>query len=61
MNIDDGRVVTNFIAQALSGQPMIVKGPGIQTRNFFYVSYSVDDLNHLMEGDNTGPINLGNL
>jgi len=60
MNIDDGRVVSNFIAQALRGEPMTVQAPGTQTRSFCYVSDMVDGLIRLMEGDNTGPINLGN-
>jgi len=60
MNIDDGRVVSNFIAQALRGEPMTVQAPGTQTRSLCYVSDMVDGLIRLMEGDNTGPINLGN-
>lgn len=60
MNIDDGRVVSNFIAQALRGESMTVQAPGTQTRSFCYVSDMVDGLIRLMEGDNTGPINLGN-
>eukprot|EP00249_Psilotum_nudum_P008745 c21484_g2_i2 orf=462-1529(+) len=60
MNIDDGRVVSNFIAQALRGEPMTVQKPGIQTRSFCYVSDMVDGLIRLMESDITGPVNLGN-
>ncbi|CAN0854044.1 UDP-glucuronic acid decarboxylase 3 [Linum grandiflorum] len=60
MNIDDGRVVSNFIAQALRGEPLTVQKPGTQTRSFCYVSDMVDGLIRLMEGDNTGPINIGN-
>uniref|UniRef100_A0A0C9S8R9 UDP-glucuronate decarboxylase n=1 Tax=Wollemia nobilis TaxID=56998 RepID=A0A0C9S8R9_9CONI len=60
MNIDDGRVVSNFIAQALRGEPLTVQAPGTQTRSFCYVSDMVDGLIRLMEGDNTGPINIGN-
>ncbi|KAK4772517.1 hypothetical protein SAY86_014292 [Trapa natans] len=60
MNIDDGRVVSNFIAQALRGEPLTIQKPGSQTRSFCYVSDLVDGLVRLMEGDNTGPINLGN-
>ncbi|RYQ98105.1 hypothetical protein Ahy_B08g094177 [Arachis hypogaea] len=60
MNIDDGRVVSNFIAQALRGEPLTVQSPGTQTRSFCYVSDMVDGLIRLMEGPNTGPINLGN-
>ncbi|KAJ8477222.1 hypothetical protein OPV22_020949 [Ensete ventricosum] len=60
MNIDDGRVVSNFIAQALRGESLTVQAPGTQTRSFCYVSDMVDGLIRLMEGENTGPINLGN-
>ncbi|KAK9283979.1 hypothetical protein L1049_012237 [Liquidambar formosana] len=60
MNIDDGRVVSNFIAQALRDEPLTVQSPGTQTRSFCYVSDMVDGLVRLMEGDNTGPINIGN-
>jgi len=60
MNIDDGRVVSNFIAQALRGEELTVQAPGTQTRSFCYVSDMVDGLIRLMEGENTGPINLGN-
>ncbi|KAG7033042.1 UDP-glucuronic acid decarboxylase 6 [Cucurbita argyrosperma subsp. argyrosperma] len=60
MNIDDGRVVSNFIAQAIRSEPLTVQAPGTQTRSFCYVSDMVDGLIRLMEGDNTGPINIGN-
>ncbi|KAK6147640.1 hypothetical protein DH2020_018552 [Rehmannia glutinosa] len=60
MNIDDGRVVSNFIAQAIRDEPLTVQLPGTQTRSFCYVSDMVDGLIRLMEGDNTGPINIGN-
>ncbi|KAF3794097.1 UDP-glucuronic acid decarboxylase 3 [Nymphaea thermarum] len=60
MNIDDGRVVSNFIAQALRGEPLTVQSPGTQTRSFCYVSDMVDGLIRLMDGEHTGPINLGN-
>ncbi|BBN02938.1 UDP-glucuronate decarboxylase [Marchantia polymorpha subsp. ruderalis] len=60
MNIDDGRVVSNFIAQALRGEVMTVQAPGTQTRSFCYVSDMVDGLMKLMRGENTGPINIGN-
>ncbi|GBG60551.1 hypothetical protein CBR_g8574 [Chara braunii] len=60
MNIDDGRVVSNFIAQALRGETMTVQAPGTQTRSFCYVSDMVEGLIKLMEGPVTGPINLGN-
>lgn len=60
MNIDDGRVVSNFIAQALRGETLTVQAPGTQTRSFCYVSDMVDGLYRLMNGEHTGPINLGN-
>ncbi|CAN7038377.1 hypothetical protein BRARA_B01108 [Brassica rapa] len=60
MNIDDGRVVSNFIAQALRGEALTVQKPGTQTRSFCYVSDMVDGLIRLMEGNDTGPINIGN-
>ncbi|KAG1371645.1 UDP-glucuronic acid decarboxylase 1-like [Cocos nucifera] len=60
MCLDDGRVVSNFVAQALRKQPMTVYGDGKQTRSFQYVSDLVDGLVALMEGEHIGPFNLGN-
>ncbi|MBA0647730.1 hypothetical protein Goklo_015566 [Gossypium klotzschianum] len=60
MCIDDGRVVSNFVAQALRKEPMTVYGDGKQTRSFQYVSDLVEGLIRLMEGDHVGPFNLGN-
>ena len=62
MQPDDGRVVSNFIVQALNGGPITVYGDGLQTRSFCYVTDMVDGLIRLMEtGDEvTGPVNLGN-
>ncbi|CAN1129779.1 UDP-glucuronic acid decarboxylase 2 [Linum perenne] len=60
MCIDDGRVVSNFVAQALRKEPMTVYGDGKQTRSFQYVSDLVEGLVRLMEGDHIGPFNLGN-
>eukprot|EP00244_Chara_vulgaris_P013532 TRINITY_DN7769_c0_g2_i2.p1 TRINITY_DN7769_c0_g2~~TRINITY_DN7769_c0_g2_i2.p1 ORF type:complete len:443 (-),score=98.12 TRINITY_DN7769_c0_g2_i2:541-1869(-) len=60
MSIDDGRVVSNFVAQALRKEPMTVYGDGLQTRSFQYVSDLVEGLMRLMEGEHIGPINLGN-
>lgn len=57
---NDGRVVSNFIAQSLQGKSLTVYGDGSQTRSFCYVSDLVDGLIKLMEGDRVGPINLGN-
>ncbi|MGB3641703.1 MAG: UDP-glucuronic acid decarboxylase family protein [Rivularia sp. (in: cyanobacteria)] len=56
----DGRVVSNFIVQALQGVPLTVYGDGSQTRSFCYVDNLVDGLMRLMNGDHIGPINLGN-
>ena len=57
---NDGRVVSNFIVQALRGQPLTLYGAGKQTRSFCYVDDLVNGFLQLMEGDHTGPINLGN-
>ena len=62
MSPDDGRVVSNFIVQALSGKPMTIYGDGTQTRSFCYVDDLIDGLVRLMESPTviTQPINLGN-
>lgn len=62
MHPNDGRVVSNFIVQALKGEPITVFGDGLQTRSFCYVDDLVDGLLKLMNSadDFTGPINLGN-
>jgi len=62
MHPADGRVVSNFIVQALQGEPITIFGNGRQTRSFCYVSDLVDGLIRLMESpaDVTGPINIGN-
>lgn len=60
MAIDDGRVVSNFIVQALRGEPLTVYGSGNQTRSFCYVDDLVSGLLALMEGSVIGPVNLGN-
>ncbi len=57
---NDGRVVSNFVVQALQGIPLTVYGTGSQTRSFCYVSDLVDGLMRLMNGDYMGPVNLGN-
>ncbi|HEY9633364.1 MAG TPA: UDP-glucuronic acid decarboxylase family protein [Coleofasciculaceae cyanobacterium] len=57
---NDGRVVSNFIVQSLKGIPLTVYGSGSQTRSFCYVSDLVEGLMRLMNGDYTGPVNLGN-
>jgi dTDP-glucose 4,6-dehydratase len=60
MRLDDGRVVPNFIGQALRGDPITVYGTGQQTRSFCYVSDLIDGWMKLMASDQTGPINIGN-
>ena len=60
MRLDDGRVLPNFIPQALQGQPITVYGDGRQTRSCCYVSDLVDGLYRLAISNETGPINLGN-
>lgn len=57
---NDGRVVSNFIVQALRGTPLTVYGDGSQTRSFCYVANLVDGLMRLMNGEYVGPVNLGN-
>jgi UDP-glucuronate decarboxylase len=62
MHQNDGRVVSNFVVQALQGEPISIYGDGEQTRSFCFVDDLVDGLMRLMESpdDVTGPINLGN-
>eukprot|EP01028_Stygiella_incarcerata_P012870 TRINITY_DN80570_c0_g1_i1.p1 TRINITY_DN80570_c0_g1~~TRINITY_DN80570_c0_g1_i1.p1 ORF type:complete len:360 (-),score=84.49 TRINITY_DN80570_c0_g1_i1:281-1360(-) len=60
MDPKDGRVVSNFVVQALQGLPLTIYGDGSQTRSFCYVSDLVRGLILLMEGPDIGPINLGN-
>ncbi len=62
MHPNDGRVVSNFIVQALKGEPITVYGDGNQTRSFCYVDDLVEGLVRLMNSgdDVTGPVNLGN-
>lgn len=62
MHPQDGRVVSNFIVQALDGEPITIFGKGDQTRSFCFVSDLVDGLVRLMEtpDDFTGPVNIGN-
>mgnify|MGYP000064033671 FL=1 len=59
---DDGRVVSNFVLQALRGEPLTIYGDGSQTRSFCYVSDLVDGFVRLMDNDKglVGPVNLGN-
>ncbi len=60
LNPADGRVVSNFLAQAMRGEPLTVYGDGKQTRSFCYVSDEVEGLLALLESDHVGPINIGN-
>jgi UDP-glucuronate decarboxylase len=59
MRADDGRVVSNFIVQALRDEPITIYGDGKQTRAFCFVSDMVDGLVRLMGSDYVGPVNLG--
>jgi dTDP-glucose 4,6-dehydratase len=56
----DGRVVSNFIVQALAGKPLTVYGDGSQTRSFCYVDDEVRGLLALLDSDYVGPVNIGN-
>jgi UDP-glucuronate decarboxylase len=62
MHPNDGRVVSNFVIQALEGQPITIYGDGSQTRSFCYVDDLIDGLVRLMSAprETTGPVNLGN-
>ena len=60
MRPDDGRVVTNFIAQALRGEPMTVYDDGSRTRSFCFVSDLVDGIVRLLDSAESEPVNLGN-
>jgi UDP-glucuronate decarboxylase len=61
MAVEDGRVVSNFIVQALRGEPLTIYGDGGQTRSFCYVSDLIDGLCRMMDAEDfIGPVNLGN-
>jgi dTDP-glucose 4,6-dehydratase len=60
MRLNDGRVVPNFVAQALKGQPLTVYGNGLQTRSFCYVSDLVEGVYRLLMSDEHSPTNIGN-
>ena len=60
MRPDDGRVVSNFIVQALAGKPLTIYGDGSQTRSFCYVDDQVRGLVALLDSDHVGPVNIGN-
>ena len=60
MHLDDGRVVTNFLKQALQSQPLTVYGDGSQTRSFCYVDDLIDGIYRLLLSDEHSPVNIGN-
>jgi dTDP-glucose 4,6-dehydratase len=60
MRLNDGRVVPNFIAQALRGDPITVFGDGSQTRSFCYVNDTVEGIYRLLMSDEADPVNIGN-
>jgi len=60
MKVDDGRVISNFIVQALKGEPITVYGDGSQTRSFCYVDDLVEGILRLMQTNYIGVVNLGN-
>ena len=62
MHPNDGRVVSNFVLQALRGEPITIHGDGSQTRSFCYVDDLIDGLVRLMDAPDAviGPVNLGN-
>jgi len=60
MSSSDGRVITNFVSQALQGKPLTIYGSGDQTRSFCYCSDLVHGLQALMNSEVSGPVNLGN-
>ncbi len=60
MAINDGRVISNFIIQALQNKDITIYGDGIQSRSFCYVDDLVDGMIKMMNSSHTGPINLGN-
>ena len=60
MNLNDGRVIPNFIRQALKNEPITIYGDGKQTRSFCYISDTIEALIKLMNSDYIGPVNIGN-
>ncbi len=60
MRLDDGRVVPNFLKQALCKEPLTVYGDGTQTRSFCYVDDLVEGIYRLLQSDEPGPVNIGN-
>jgi dTDP-glucose 4,6-dehydratase len=60
MRLDDGRVVPNFVRQALRGEPLTIYGDGAQTRSFCYVDDLIDGIYRLLLSDEHMPVNIGN-
>jgi len=60
MHLDDGRVVPNFLQQALCGEPLTVYGDGLQTRSFCYVDDLIEGIYRLLLSDEHNPVNIGN-
>jgi dTDP-glucose 4,6-dehydratase len=60
MHIDDGRVVPNFIQQAIRGEPLTIYGDGQQTRSFCYVDDLIEGIVRLLNSDEHQPVNIGN-
>ncbi len=60
MDINDGRIITNFIKQFLDNRPFEIYGKGLQTRSFCYIDDMIDGLTRMMNSEEKGPINIGN-
>ncbi len=60
LQLNDGRVISNFMKQALRGEPLTVYGDGSQTRSFCYVSDEIEGILRLSQSDHPGPVNIGN-
>ncbi|MBO8242346.1 SDR family oxidoreductase [Prochlorococcus marinus XMU1410] len=60
MNLDDGRVISNFIVQSLTNKNLTIYGDGNQTRSFCYVDDLIDGMMKLMNSEHNGPVNIGN-
>ena len=60
MRIDDGRVISTFISQAIKGESLSIYGKGKQTRSFCYIEDLLDGIDKIMKSEEVGPINLGN-
>ncbi len=60
MRIDDGRVVPNFVCQALQGEPLTVYGDGSQTRSFCYITDLIEGIVNLLKSECVEPVNIGN-